>query len=874
MRRGSGPRTIRPTRMQDENAASITPVRRQYLEVKRRYPQAIVFFRLGDFYETFDDDARTCARELEITLTSKPIGKNQRVPLAGVPYHAVDGYLARLIARGYKVAVCDQIGEANGRGMIERRVTRVVTPGTVLEDNLLDGRQNNYLAALIVDGERYGLAYADVSTGEFGATCLEQDELRGELLRLRPSELLVAGDDPPLLDGVCESVTALDAQALSLRSASELLLAHFRSTTLEPYGCAGLPPAICAAAAVLRYLNETQPAAAPLITRLFTYSTATCMTLDPQTRRNLELFASSRDGGREGSLIATLDLTRTPMGARLLRGRLSRPLLDVSAITSRLDAIAWFVGRGVLRERVLTLLGRIPDLERLLTRIATGRASPREVAGLGRGLQHALALDELLAAGQDAPSLPRIEAIAALVQAVAAALAEEPPATLEAGGAIRDGYSPELDGVRRLAGDARSHLAALEQRERERTGLRSLKVGYNRVFGYYIEVSNAHQGELPAEYQRRQTLAGAERYTTEDLKEYESRVLSAQEQIEELEATLFRSLCSQVTAAATPIKELCAALAELDVHAALAELAALRGYVRPEVDDGDLIQIRQGRHPVVECALPSGAFVPNDTTLSSEAQIALLTGPNMAGKSTYLRQVALIVLLAQCGSFVPAEEARIGLVDRIFTRVGAQDDLAAGNSTFMVEMVEAAQILAHATPRSLVILDEVGRGTSTYDGLAIAQAILEYLHTRGEAAARTLFATHYHELIHLERVLPRVRNYNVAVSERDGEVVFLRTILPGGADRSYGIHVAQLAGLPRPVIARAQEILDELEASKVRNQPPKGRFRPQEGIQLGLLPARDPLLDDLAGLDVDALSPLEAIRTLYELRTRARERGA
>lgn len=851
----------------------ITPVRRQYLDVKRRFPQAIVFFRLGDFYETFDDDARTCARELEITLTTKPIGKNQRVPLAGVPYHAVDGYLARLIARGYKVAVCDQIGEApNGRGMIERRVTRVVTPGTVLEEGLLEGRHNNFLAAVIAGGERCGLAYLDVSTGEFGVTCLPEAELRGELMRLHPAELLAGGEELPPLDGLCESITALDASALSVRAASERLLAHFQSSTLEPYGCAKLPPAICAAAAVLRYLEETQPDAAALITRLSTYSTADLMTLDPQTRRNLEVFESSRDGGRAGSLIAAVDATRTSMGGRMLRQRLSQPLLDPATINERLDAVEWFFARGVLRDRLLAQLAKVPDLERLLTRTATGRAAPREVASLGRGLQQALAVADLLATEPQAPVLPRLETIAELAGVVAAALAEEPPATLDAGGVIRAGHSVELDGLRQLAGDAREHLAALEQRERERTGLRSLKVGYNRVFGYYIEVSNAYQGELPPDYQRRQTLAGAERYTTEDLKEYESRVLSAQERIEELEASLFRSLCGQITAAAEAIRDMSAALATVDLNASLAEIAALRGYVRPQVNDSDRLEIHQGRHPVVELALAAGAFVANDTELNArEGQIVVLTGPNMAGKSTYLRQVALIVLLAQSGSFVPAESAEIGVVDRIFTRVGAQDDLAAGNSTFMVEMVEAAQILAHATPKSLVILDEVGRGTSTYDGLAIAQAILEYLHNREQVAARTLFATHYHELVRLARVLPRLRNYNVAVSERDGEVVFLRTILPGGADRSYGIHVAQLAGLPRPVIGRAQEILAELEAAKSQQRPTRtGRARPAEGIQLGLLAPRNPLLDDLADLDVDALSPLDAIRTLYELRERAK----
>lgn len=862
--------------MSDAELDTVSPVRRQYLEVKRRYPQAIVFFRLGDFYETFDDDARVCARELEIALTSKPVGKNQRVPLAGVPCQAVDGYLARLLARGYKVAVCDQIGEMpNGRGMIERRVTRVVTPGTVLDEGLLEGARNNFLVALIAESERCGLAYADVSTGEFATTCLDLSDARAELLRLRPAELLAAGTELPPLDDLCGSIMRLDAQTLALRPAINLLLAHFQAATLEPYGCAGLPLAVCAAAALLRYITETQPAAASLITRLSTYSTADWMLLDAQTRRNLELFESGRDKARARSLLAAVDGSRTPMGGRLLRRRLGQPLLDSAAINARLDRVEWLHQRGVLRERLLNALTKVPDLERLLTRAAAGRATPHDLAAVGRGLQSLVILGGLLQSESGPWELPELEAAAKLAAAIEASLTQDPPANLEHGGVIRQGYSSELDDLRRLAGDARSHLAALEQRERERTGIRSLKVGYTRVFGYYIEVSNAYRGELPTEYQRRQTLAGAERYVTAALKEHESRVLGAQEQIEELETSLFRALCAQVTAAAEAIRALASAAAELDVAAGLAEVAALRGYVRPQVDTSCAIQIRQGRHPVVEQTLPPGSFVANDTELSGDrAQIIILTGPNMAGKSTYLRQVALIVLLAQCGSFVPAESARIGIVDRIFTRVGAQDDLAAGNSTFMVEMVEAAQILAHASPRSLVVLDEVGRGTSTYDGLAIAQAIVEHLHNREAVTARTLFATHYHELVRLARVLPRVRNYNVAVSEQDGAIVFLRTIVPGGADRSYGIHVAQLAGLPRAVIGRAQEILAELEAAPTAHRQARAaQQRQAQALQLSLLPAREPLMDDLAALDVDALSPLEAIRTLYELRERARSGG-
>ncbi|HTE86709.1 MAG TPA: DNA mismatch repair protein MutS [Dehalococcoidia bacterium] len=846
-----------------------TPLRRQYLEIKRRYPHAILFFRLGDFYETFDEDARTCARELEITLTTRPIGKSQRIPLAGVPHHAIDAHIARLIARGYKVAVCDQIGEASGRKMIERQVTRVLTPGTLVEDGLLNARSNNYLVALIAIEGSYGLAQLDVSTGEFAVTGLQPDEIMSALQRLRPAELLAGGDGLPDLADLCGSITRLDGSALSVRSAGEHLLSHFGAATLEPYGCSQMPAAICAAAAALHYLADTQPAAVPLVTRLFTYSQAGHMTVDPQTVRNLEIFENGRDRRCSGSLLDTIDLTRTAMGGRLLRQRLGQPLLDPAAICERLQAVQWFHERGVLRERLLAHLARVPDLERLLTRIATGRGTPRDVASLGQGLGQAAFLRSLLSAEAGTPAIPEgdPDEVAALI---AAALVDDPPASLEAGGVIRSGYSAELDELRSLGSDARGYLAALEQRERERTGLRSLKVGYNRVFGYFIEVSNAHRGGLPADYERRQTLAGAERYITPELKQHEAKALSAQEQFETLEASLFRALCLEVTQRAEAVRDLASALAAIDVSAALAELAAQRGYVRPQVDGSDRIVIRQGRHAVVETALSAGAFVPNDAELSArDAQIILLTGPNMAGKSTYLRQVALIVLLAQIGSFVPAKSAAIGVVDRIFTRVGAQDDIAAGNSTFMVEMVEAAQILAHATPRSLVILDEVGRGTSTYDGLAIAQSIVEYLHNRESVAARTIFATHYHELVALARVLPRVRNYNVAVSEDEGGIVFLRTIVPGGADRSYGIHVAQLAGLPRGVVARAREILHELESTKGTDPHPR---RSAAGLQLRLLAPKHPLVEEVAELDIDSLSPLEAIRTLYELRERAKAR--
>ncbi|HZU77395.1 MAG TPA: DNA mismatch repair protein MutS, partial [Dehalococcoidia bacterium] len=621
-----------------------TPIWRQYLDVKRRYPHAVVFFRLGDFYETFEDDAKLCARELELTLTSKVLGKNFRVPLAGIPYHAVDSYLAKLIGKGYKVAVCDQMADpASVKGLVPREVTRVVTPGTVLDETLLEAGRNNYLAAVVSDGESAGVAYIDITTGEFLTSQVAGAELLDELLRIAPRELLVAGALPPL-DERLGSVTQLSGDALDDELATEEVLRHFGSGSLEAYGCAGLPLAVCAAAAILRYLGENQPAVLPQVTRLATADGRAWMTLDPQTQRNLELFEPARRGGREGSLLWAVDQTRTPMGARLLRRRLGRALLDAAAINARLDAVEWFFERGALRARALGVLGRIGDLERLVTRLAAGSAGPRDAVLLRRGLEQAAELQMLVA--DEPPPLPALPDLTELAGLLAAALSDE-PGTFEQGTVIRAGFSSELDTLRSLTRDARRFLAGLEQKERERTGIRGLKVGYNRVFGYYIEIGNAHAGRVPADYQRRQTLVGAERYITSELKEYESRILNAQEEMERLETELFRDVCAQVAAEAERIRGAAAAIAELDVAAGLAETAALGGYSRPVVDDGGTIEVHEGRHPVVEKMLPPGAFVPNDVHLSGEAQIIVLTGPNMAGKSTFLRQVALITLLAQ-----------------------------------------------------------------------------------------------------------------------------------------------------------------------------------------------------------------------------------
>ncbi len=874
----------------------MTPIRRQYLDIKRRYPHAIVLFRLGDFYETFDDDAKLCARELDITLTSKPMGKNLRVPLAGIPYHALDGYLARLIGKGYKVAVCEQMGDpATAKGLVDRQVVRVVTPGTVIEGHLLDERANNYLVALAVgplpkdrrrssEPPQAGIAYVDISTGEFAAAQLDADAVAAELSRLRPAELLLPeGLDPPVA-GL--PLTRVEPACFELDTATALLLEHFGVASLAAFGLDQMPLAACAAGAVLQYLRENQKTALSHVAALSVYNPTRFMLLDAQTRRNLELFSGSpglaagrRDGDRHNSLLDVLDLTRAALGARLLRRWLGQPLLDLDAIRERQDGVAWFHESAVRRGAAGEVLAGMPDFERLLSRMAGGVALPRELVALRRGLEMVPALRDALVEGKGseavAAMLARLDPCDETAALIARAIDDEPAGDPQDGGVVRAAFSPELDELRIVTRDVRRYLAELEAAERARSGIKTLKIGYNRVFGYYIEVSRPHLALVPDDYQRRQTLVGGERFVTEQLKEYESRILNARERIGELESGIFRQVCAQVAAEGKRLLALAAAVAAIDVHLAFAEAAARYGYCRPELSDDGEIVIRDGRHPSVERALgTAGAFVPNDVHLSNaDAQIIVLTGPNMAGKSTYLRQVALTVLMAQIGSFVPAASARIGLVDRIFTRVGAQEDIASGQSTFMVEMLETANILHNATPRSLVILDEIGRGTSTYDGMAIARAVVEYLHNRSERAAKTLFATHYHELVALAQTLPKVKNYNVAVTEEGGKIVFLHRIVPGGADKSYGIHVAELAGLPKAVVQRAHDVLAALE-SQANGRRPAARSSQTAAEQLPLLAAPSPLLGELALIDVDAMTPLEAITKLYELRKKAREDDA
>ena len=841
---------------------TVTPLRKQYLRVKQKHPEAIVFFRLGDFYETFDDDAKVASRELDVVLTSREMGKGQRVPMAGIPHHALDNYLAKLINRGHKVAICEQLTPP-GKGLVERDVIRVVTPGTVIEPNLLDSKSNNYLASLVIEGEQAGIAYVDISTSEFATTQLPTERVMPELERLQPSEVLI----PEGVDDYANlpfTQSRLDDYWFDSEIARETLLEHFNVATLEGYGCARLPLAIRAAGALTHYVKETQKETLPQLSKLATYSTDSFMTLDGQTIRNLELFQGGRWGETGHSLLSIIDLSKTAMGGRLLKNWLGHPLLDLAILNQRQESLAWFNQDSLARQKVIALLSDIADLERLVNRVSSGRVLPRELLTLRSSLERVPNLKVAMADGDAINWLSaELKPCPDIVEIITRAITDE-PGDLEQGSVIREGFSPELDEIRRNSRQAKQYLAGLEQRERQRTGIKSLKIGYNRVFGYYIEVSRANLNLVPSDYIRKQTLAEAERFFTPELKEYESLILNAQEKIADLETTIFSQICQQISAIGGQILATARAIAQIDALSSLAEVAARNGYIKPTLNNDDVIDIKGGRHPVVERSIGSDNFVPNDTYLCNEnTQLIILTGPNMSGKSTYLRQVALIILLAQVGSFVPADSANVGIVDRIFTRIGAQEDLAAGQSTFMVEMTEAANILNNATPKSFIILDEIGRGTSTYDGLSIAWAVAEFIHNHPELGAKTLFATHYHELVDLAYILPKVKNFNVAVAEERGKVILLHKIVPGGTDRSYGIHVAQLAGLPRSVIARAQEVLNDLEGHPSKKDKVSHH---KASLQIPLFPKDSILVDEINRLDIDSMSPLEAITKLYELK--------
>ncbi|MBI4550666.1 MAG: DNA mismatch repair protein MutS [Candidatus Latescibacteria bacterium] len=856
----------------------------QYAKMKAQHPDAILFFRMGDFYETFNEDARVASKVLGLTLTARNHGGPERTPLAGVPYHAVEKYIAELIRAGYKVAVCEQVEDPKkAKGIVKRDVVEVVTPGTSLLSQTLDARQNNYIIGLAPGQDRYGLALVDLSTGEFAVTELTEADLLDELARLNPAEAVVPREwaegastllSPRFPDIV---ISLLDGWAFAYDSAHRTLIEHFQTASLKGFGCDGLVPAIAAAGGVLIYLKDTQKNRLAHLRSLSHYTVSESMLMDAATQRNLELINSLRDGGREGTLLSVLDRTYTPMGARFMRSAITKPLVSVPAIMLRQEAVRELVDRHDLRDQVAGLLKSTGDIERLAGRVGSERANGRDLIGLKDALRLIPSMKAALA-GVESSLLrslrDQLNDLSSLADRIDRALVEAPPLALTEGGLIRPGYHAELDDLRAVSSSGKRWIAALQQHERERTGIQSLKVEYNKVFGYYIEVTKPNLHKLPGDYIRKQTMVNAERFITPDLKEYEEKILGAEEKMVELEYQLFLQLRTEVASHLGHLQGNARALAQLDFLTALAVVAVQNDYVAPAVDEDTRIDILDGRHPVVEQLLEGEPFVPNDVHLDTQTeQIALITGPNMAGKSTFLRQTGLIVLMTQLGSFVPARSARIGTVDRIFTRVGASDNLARGESTFLVEMNETANILNNATPRSLILLDEIGRGTSTFDGLSIAWAVTEYLHNVPKRAAKTLFATHYHELIDLESALPRLRNYNVAVRERGDRIVFLRKVVEGGCDRSYGIQVARLAGLPQEVVDRAKAVLADLEAEGATPAGParSTRHHPrQNAYQLSLFVPQDhPIVDELRQLDINTLTPLEALNKLSELKKRA-----
>ena len=879
-----------------------TPARRQYLDLKAQHPDALLLYRMGDFYELFDEDARTAARELKITLTSREFGKGQRVPMAGVPHHALQSYLRRLITKGFRVAVCEQLSEP-GHGLVDRAVVRVVSPGTVAEPGLLVGHENNYLASVYPSEDAIGLAYVDVTTGEFAVTEFHGPERVGELAaelhRIRPAECLHPGDRPTL--ELVGHSTGLDPSQFDALGGREALCRHFGVRSLEGFGCSGLPLAVGAAGAVLRYLQRTNAALPALLAELRTYSPSDYMTLDPATRRNLELVRGARSGALEQGLLAVIDQTRTPMGGRLFRRMVGRPLRDLARLEARLDAVDELLADEPYRRAVARAFRSLGDLERLIGRAKQGLATPRDLHHLRDGLQQLPEVADGLRARKSVllqETCGQLDPCGDVVALISASLADED------GRIIRPGYSRELDLLIELLHRSRIWVAEHERSERQRSGIRSLKVGFNKIFGYYIEVSRPNLQQVPEDYVRKQTLANGERFVTNQLKDMEARILSAESRVDELERELFLDLLRQVGEHAGRLLMAARAVARLDVLSAWADLAAERGYVRPELAPDGELHIEAGRHPVVEARLGAQEFVPNDCSLGgAHGTVLVVTGPNMAGKSTYLRQLALTALLAQAGCFVPARRARLPLTDRIFTRIGAQDDLAAGASTFLVEMAETANILRHATTRSLVILDEVGRGTSTYDGLAIARAVLEDLHDR--VGALTLFATHYHELTALADALPGVRNIHATATEEGDRLVFLYRMRPGASDRSYGIQVARLAGLPHPVVDRASALLTSFEAGAdwhsadrgpAAGSAPRAASESPAPACAATLPAVQSTVGDpaptelssvpqpraakpqppndlasaLLALDLAATTPLEAINALHQLQVAAR----
>lgn len=871
------------------DSGKLSPGMRQYQEIKSRHTDAILFFHIGDFYETFGADAELVSRELDLVLTSRSKGDEGKIPLAGVPYHAADSYIARLVAKGYNVAVCDQLEDARkAKGIVRRDVVRVITPGTVIDPSMLPSADARYLMAFCEgpEGQDGGLAFLDVSTGEFFVAGVSREmpvaAIRSEIARYRPAECILSPTTPPAIARAIAAagvvVHTFSAEAFEPARAARYLQDHFHVISLDGYGCGNMPAATGAAAAALRYAQETQHAELSHVGGLSTRTPAECMLLDAVTLRNLEVTDSIRPGAKGGTLLSCLNTTKTPMGARLLRFRLTSPLRDPAGIDARLDAVEYWVKNPPQRQALRTLLTGFPDLERIAGRISYGNAGPRDLIALAATLGKVPAILEYC--GDDGvPGLlsgarGRLHPLPDVISLIGRAIVDDPPAVARGGGVIREGYSRELDDLAGVMRGGKDWIAGLQNAERERTGIRSLKIGYNRIFGYYIDVTKPNLSLVPATYERKQTTATGERFTIPELREKEALLANADERLLALERELFAALLEILKGSVPAIQETTRGIAEIDLSCALADIAQSERYVRPVIHDRDRIVIREGRHPVVERMVPEG-FVPNDTDLAGDGtRIMIITGANMAGKSTYMRGVALICIMAQAGCFVPARHAEIGVIDRIFTRVGAFDDLSSGQSTFMVEMLELSNIINNVTQRSLVILDEIGRGTSTVDGYAIARSVLEYLHGKSSTAGpKALFATHFHELVGIEQELARVKNFHFAVKETREDVIFLRRLIPGATDRSYGIHVARLAGIPKKVTDRAETILSGVlngsadPGRKVRRYTQL--LLPDETVVREPVP--DPVLEEIRSLNPDEMTPVAALVKLQELKKRVLE---
>ncbi len=864
--------------------AQVTPMMKQYFEIKEQYADTILLFRLGDFYEMFFDDAKLASRELELVLTGRDWGQQERAPMCGVPFHSADSYIARLVANGHKVAICEQIEDpALAKGLVQRDVVRVLTPGTVIESSMLDEGRNNYLACVYLNSEKAGVCFVDVSTGTLHLTQLAAPGLMtkvvNELGHYRPSEI-ICNDDASLIKRIKEYMNSVKETVLETRaeedfdytSCSKIVLTHFQAENLEKLGLESFAESVCSLGGALAYLFEVQKSDLKNINSIDFYNDAQFMRLDVSARRNLELVETIRNREKKGSLLWVMDKTKTSMGKRLLRNWLEQPILSLAKITRRHSAVGELYANSVVRQDEMILLSSVHDVERLMARIVYGTANAKEIRALVTTIKVLPQIREPLESCKSAmlaDIYQDIDLLADIETLIDEAIAEDPPFTTREGGMIQDGYNAELDSLRAISDDGKVYIASIQAKEQEKTGIKKLKIGYNRVFGYFIEIPNSFKDSAPDEYIRKQTLANCERYITQELKELESKVLGAQERIVKLEYELFVEVREQIAEQYDRIQKSACALATLDTLCSLAQVAAANNYICPDMSTGYEIEIKDGRHPVVELVLDAAPFVPNDTSLDcTDNRCAIITGPNMAGKSTFMRQVALIVLMAQMGSFVPASSAKIGIVDSIFTRIGASDDLSAGQSTFMVEMSEVAQILKNATASSLIIYDEIGRGTSTFDGMSIARAVLEYTTDKKKLGAKTLFATHYHELTELEEHLEGVKNYNIAVKKRGDEITFLRRIVRGGADQSYGIEVAKLAGVPNAVVNRAKVILKDLEEDDTQKPsvPQKSLLRETEEAQVSFhTNAANSVIDRLKKMDINTLTPIEAMGILYEL---------